>query len=68
MPVNTEIMKKTKKVGRPPGRSGRPFQMRVTDQFLALVDELRRAQPDLPGRSEMIRRAVEQTAAMRKGR
>jgi len=57
MAVNT---KTTKKIGRPEGRSqGRPFQMRVNDRFLSLVDEWRRQQPDIPMRSEAVRRMVE---------
>lgn len=58
--VNTEMSKTSKKVGRPPGRSGRPFQMRVTPEFDAAVDEWRRKQPDIPSRSEAIRRLVDQ--------
>jgi metal-responsive CopG/Arc/MetJ family transcriptional regulator len=34
------------------------FQMRVGEDFLHRLDEWRRAQPDLPGRSEAIRRLV----------
>jgi hypothetical protein len=34
------------------------IQMRVSDEFLRLVDEWRRQQPDLPSRSEAIRRLV----------
>jgi len=37
----------------------RTFQMRVTDDWLAYIDEWRRSQPDLPSRSEAIRRLVE---------
>jgi hypothetical protein len=59
MSVSTKSMKKRKKVGRPPGRSGRPLQMRVTAEFLGQVDELRAAS-DVSNRSEVIRRAVEQ--------
>jgi hypothetical protein len=66
MDVNTEMTKASKKVGRPPGRSGRPFQMRVTDEFVAKIDEWRRQQPDLPGRSEAIRRLVDQALKGRK--
>lgn len=48
-------------MGRPPGRvQDRPFQMRVTEDFLRLVDEWRRKQPDLPSRAEAIRRLVAQ--------
>ena len=35
------------------------FQMRVSPQFLESVDNWRRGQHDLPGRSEAIRRLVE---------
>jgi hypothetical protein len=37
----------------------RQFQMRVSEEFLAKIDEWRRVQPDLPGRAEAIRRLVE---------
>lgn len=33
--------------------------MRVNDEFLALVDDWRRQQPDIPVRSVAIRRMVE---------
>lgn len=36
-----------------------PFNMRVDDAFLRDLDELRRREPDLPSRSEMLRRLVE---------
>jgi metal-responsive CopG/Arc/MetJ family transcriptional regulator len=39
------------------------LQMRVSDSFLKLVDDWRRAQPDLPSRSEAIRRLVEAAIA-----
>lgn len=35
------------------------FQMRVSPEFFRKVDEWRRQQPDLPNRSEAIRRLVE---------
>jgi hypothetical protein len=35
------------------------FQMRISEEFLAQIDEWRRAQPDIPGRAEAIRRLVE---------
>jgi hypothetical protein len=35
------------------------LQMRVSDSFLKMVDDWRRKQPDLPSRSEAIRRLVE---------
>ena len=34
------------------------FLMRVDEEFLRLIDEWRRAQPDLPARAEAIRRLV----------
>ena len=37
----------------------RQFQMRASEEFLAKVDDWRRAQPDIPGRAEAIRRLVE---------
>jgi hypothetical protein len=49
-----------KKRGRPPGvRQGRPFTMRVDEEFIAKVDEFRRMQPDLPNRTDAIRRMVD---------
>jgi hypothetical protein len=49
---------------RPPGRPSktlqdRPFQMRVSDEFLRVVDDWRRRQKDLPSRAEAIRLLVE---------
>ena len=44
-------------MGRPPGRiQDRPFQMRLSNEFLQRLDEWRRKQPDLPSRAESIRR------------
>jgi hypothetical protein len=64
-PVNTIIAEMAKKVGRPPGsKQDRPFQMRVNDDFLALVDEFRRGESDMPSRSEAIRRIVEQSVTL----
>lgn len=49
--------------GRPPGRThDRALQMRVSDEFLQTVDDWRRKQPDLPNRTEAIRRLVERGA------
>jgi hypothetical protein len=39
--------------------------MRVSDKFLRTVDEWRRHQPDLPSRTEAIRRLVELGAKMK---
>jgi hypothetical protein len=44
-------------MGRPPGRiQDRPFQMRLSNEFLEHLDEWRRKQPDQPSRAESIRR------------
>jgi hypothetical protein len=44
-------------MGRPPGRiQDRPFQMRLSNEFLERLDEWRRKQPDHPSRAESIRR------------
>lgn len=37
----------------------KPFQMRVSPEWLAMIDAWRREQPDLPSRAEAIRRLVE---------
>jgi hypothetical protein len=71
--VNTKIAAMAKKtVGRPSGIiHDRPFQMRVNDEFLTLVDDWRKAQPGmLLSRTEAIRRMVEIVAAKggRKGK
>lgn len=36
------------------------LQVRCNERFLALLDDWRRKQPDLPGRAEAIRRLVEE--------
>jgi hypothetical protein len=44
-------------MGRPPGRiQDRPFQMRLSKQFLERLDAWRQKQPDVPSRAESIRR------------
>jgi transcriptional regulator with XRE-family HTH domain len=44
-------------MGRPPGRiQDRPFQMRLSREFLERLDEWRRTQPEPPSRAEAIRR------------
>jgi hypothetical protein len=54
--------------GRPRKRitQDRPFQMRVSEQFLRMVDDWRRTQLDLPSRAEAIRRLVELATKMKK--
>ena len=37
----------------------RPFQMRVSDAWIKLVDDWRAKQPGIPSRAEAIRRLVE---------
>ena len=58
------------KARRTPGRPSkelqdRPFQMRVSEEFLRKVDDWRRRQKDLPSRAEAIRRLVELAAALK---
>ena len=38
---------------------GERFQMRASKAFFEMLDNWRRKQPDIPGRSEAIRRLVE---------
>jgi hypothetical protein len=53
--------------GRPTKKpQDRPFQMRVSEDFLRTVDDWRRGQIDLPSRAEAIRRMVEIAANMQK--
>ena len=55
--VMTFMVKVNTLMGRPPGRiQDRPFQMRLSNEFLERLDEWRRKQPDLPSRAEAIRR------------
>ena len=61
--VNTKMIKSTGirgSRGRPSKHpQDRPFQMRVSEDFLRTVDDWRRRQKDLPSRAEAIRRMVE---------
>jgi hypothetical protein len=41
-------------------QNDKQFQMRVSEDFLRMIDDWRRKQPDLPSRAETIRRLVEQ--------
>jgi hypothetical protein len=55
------VIKVNTYMARPAGRvQDRPFQMRVTEEFLRTLDDWRRKQPDLPSRAESIRRLVDQ--------
>jgi hypothetical protein len=51
-----EIMKPEKKAR--PSKIGTPVMIRLQDGPLDAIDEWRRQQPDIPGRSEAIRRLV----------
>lgn len=42
------------------------MQVVATDQFFEQIDELRKREPDLPNRSEMIRRLVDRAYSDRK--
>jgi hypothetical protein len=53
--------------GRPSKRpQDRLFQVRVSEQFLRIVDDWRRGQTDLPSRAEAIRRLVELATKIKK--
>ncbi len=41
------------------------FNMRVSDEIVAALDDLRRAEKDIPTRSEMARRCIEIVAKLR---
>ncbi len=60
MDVNTNYAKMAKKVGRPTSEpeayQTHQLQTRVSAEFLAKLDTWRRDQPDLPTRTEAIRR------------
>jgi len=73
MVVNAEIETMRKKVGRPSkGGPGTMLQPRFDDDFIAALDNWRREQPDMPSRTESLRRltalALEAEAAKKKGR
>lgn len=44
------------------------FQMRVDDEFLKALDDLRKLAPDLPSRAEVIRRAIQKMLSEAKGK
>lgn len=69
MDVNTKIIAMKKNVGRPQGVSQtHQLQTRVSLEFLAKLDSWRRDQPDLPTRTEAIRRLVEQALGGKKAK
>jgi metal-responsive CopG/Arc/MetJ family transcriptional regulator len=53
------IMKATKKKKIRPSQTGTPVYVRLQEEPLAALDDWRRHQADLPGRSEAIRRILE---------
>jgi len=58
-----------KRMGRPPGRKlPYPLQITVSDDHLKIIDEFRRTQPDLPARTEAVRRMIESFSKPSKGR
>jgi hypothetical protein len=61
-----EIMKSVKKLRAP--KTGEPILVRLQDQPLAQLDNWRRAQPDLPGRAEAVRRLLETHPEIKKGK
>jgi hypothetical protein len=69
MVVNAEIETMKKKVGRPSkGGPGTMLQPRLSDEFLEKLDDWRRQQPDLPSRTEALRRLVEQALSSKGGK
>lgn len=40
----------------------RILHMRIADESMRQLDELRRVEPDLPSRSEMVRRLIDRAA------
>jgi metal-responsive CopG/Arc/MetJ family transcriptional regulator len=50
----------------PPMTQDSILHMRVSEDVKTLLDELRKLEPDLPSRSEMVRRLIERATAERK--
>ena len=61
MTVNAKSSNQEKRVRQ--FRTGRPLQFYAGDEFIAAIDRWRGQQPDVPGRSEAIRRLVERALA-----
>src|SRR5690242_5091835 len=59
MPKSRRVIPKPKKGGRPATGRDPVRTMRLSDKFIASVDAWAADQPDLPARSEAIRRLVE---------
>lgn len=58
------MAKKTKPLSQ---QHTKQFLMRASDEFLQKLDDYRRQQPDLPSRSEAMRRLVEQALSSKEG-
>jgi preprotein translocase subunit SecA len=43
------------------------MQLRIAQKYRGMLDELRRSEPDLPSRSEMMRRLIERAAQKSEG-
>lgn len=76
MDVNEKLKPMAKKVGRKPLEPSGSLQKHnlmttVSGEFLAMLDEWRRQQPDIPSRTEAVRRltaaGLEVEAAKKKG-
>jgi hypothetical protein len=52
----------------PPMTQDSILHMRVSEDVKTLLDDLRKLEPDLPSRSEMVRRLIERATADRKGK
>jgi hypothetical protein len=57
-PVEAEGALITKRIGRPPTGVGVLIGVRVHPADLAMLDEWRETEPDMPGRPEAIRRLI----------
>jgi hypothetical protein len=66
MTVNAKNTVPVKKTAQ--HRRGRPLQFYAADEFIEALDRWRAQQPGLPGRSEAIRKLVEQALAEPKKR
>jgi hypothetical protein len=52
----------------PPMTQDSILHMRVSEDVKTLLDDLRKLEPDLPSRSEMVRRLIERATAEKKGK
>jgi hypothetical protein len=63
------MAKEKKRIGRAPGPTRPyPLQVSISQELLDRLDDWRRSQPDLPPRTEAVRRMIElATKALKKG-